>query len=126
MSSYLTIRLSSEEPKTLTRLRALHELETLERITIKDLLLKLLADAYSAHLRGELEMPLYKTTPEVPARVEGAPDNPEQISILKTEKDNIALAAIICNGTKQPLNYGQSDVIRELMKLASARKIGAS
>lgn len=92
---------------------------------MKDFLVKLLADAYSAHLRGELEMPLYKTTPEVAARVEGASDNPEQISILKTEKDNFALAAI-CNGTKQPLNYGQSDVIRELMKLASARKIGWS
>lgn len=124
-SAYLTIRLSPNETKLLTKLRAEHELATLERITIKHLLLKLVQEAYAAHLRGELHLPVIKTAPEVPARIEGAPDNPEQISILKEPKDEIALATI-CYGVKRPLEYGQSDAVREIMKWADARNASAT
>lgn len=120
MAEYLTIRLSKDESKNLTRLRAAHEIAACARITVKDLLLKLVADAYKDHLSGKLQMPIYKTTPEIPAHVKGATDNAEQFSIKKRPEDKTALATIVY-GIKRPLTYGQSDAVRELIKLAAAK-----
>lgn len=121
-AEWLSIRLSAGESEALTLLRATYEIQTLNRVTIKQLLRFMIADALERKRAGKLSLPFEKTTPVLPRG--GAF---EHVAWLKTESEEAVLKEL-CAG----LPYGQADMVRELIQLDVrtikaahlARKIG--
>lgn len=121
-TEWLCIRLSASESEALTLLRATYEIQTLKRVTIKQLLRLMIADALDRKRAGKLHLPIEKTTPILPRG--GAF---EQVAWQKSEGEELVLKEL-CQG----LPYGQADTIRELIQLDVraiktahiARKIG--
>lgn len=110
---WLTIRLSQAEHDALTRIRGQHELFSSERISIKDILSSLIIDAQVNFANGTLNMPQYRTVPEL-----AQDEIIEQISLKKSPEETAALKMIGFTQRGVPLDYGQADMIRELIKIA--------
>lgn len=110
---WLTIRLSQAEHDALTRIRGQHELFSSERISIKDVLSGLIIDAQVNFANGTLNLPKFRSVPELSQE-----EIVEQISLKKSVEETAALKMIGFTQKGVPVEYGQADMVRELIKLA--------
>ena len=117
MPKFLAIRLTKDESDALTRVRAAREFKHSSRLTIKVLLGDLMADAYVARLEKRLDLPVQKTLPEIQTGTET-----ERISFALTDEHRVALKALKVNANGSYLDYGEADIIRQLILQADANK----
>jgi hypothetical protein len=110
--AWLSIRLSAGESQALTLLRATVEIQTLKRTSIKQFISLLIFDALERKRDGKLNLPLQKTVPTI-ARLAAN----EQLMIHKTEAEENALKELSVASDGTVLPYGQSDIIREIIKI---------
>lgn len=111
-SKYVTIRLGKPESEALTRIRAARELRTSVRITIKEVIREIIAEGFEKYLDGVLVLPVEKTVPEL---VNGSAV--ERISYTKSHDDHAALAQMRVRADGSPVEYGDADIIRELIQV---------
>lgn len=109
------IRLSQEESNNLTMIRAAHEIKTGERTAIKKLIKYLIG---AARLDVNLnKIPIEKSTPSVKRN-----GHFEYIAFEKSEDDENTLNELLRSGPfGLKINYGQADLIRELIKIEAEK-----
>lgn len=113
-TEWLTIRMSPDEGRALLRLRAMRELQTGEKVSIRsNLLPSIITEAGQKLRRGELVLPPTRKVPAVSRGGEG-----ERISYRKSEAESAILARI---SKRLKLEYGQADLVRELIALEAAQ-----
>jgi 3-dehydroquinate synthase class II len=108
----LSIRLSAAESEALTLLRATYEIQTLDRISIKGLIKRMIADALERKLAGKLVLPMEKTTPII-----GRNQHNEHLLIEKSEDDKAALKSLSVGADGVMLPYGHGDIVREIIQM---------
>lgn len=118
MPKFLAIRLTKPESDALTRVRAARELKYNARFSIKTLLSDLLSDAYVAVLEKRLDLPIDKTLPEIQTGTEN-----ERISFAVIDEHRVAFKALKVSSEGNYLNYGEADIIRQLILQADAKKL---
>lgn len=119
-TEWLSIRLSASESEAMTLLRASYELQTLNRVTIKERLRLLINDALEKKRAGKLTLPLQKTTPVLQRG--GAF---EHIAWQKTEAEDKTLRELCLTPEGSPLPYSQADAVRELLKIEAQALVTA-
>ena len=123
VSKFLSIRLSKPESDALTRIRGSRELHTNIRLSIKDAIHELIADGYAHHLEGLLPLPIQRSVPELESG--GAYETYERIAYTKSDEDQVALTQMSICPDGEPVEYGDSDIIRELIRIFDVHNIHA-
>lgn len=111
----LSVRLTEEESQALTAFRAVHELETRERASIRDIVEKIIAQGAKEIELGTLALPKDRLVSEIAADGEY-----ERVAFLKSESAQTNLQKIkAVTGT----DHSQVDIVRELLKLFYERDV---
>jgi hypothetical protein len=111
----LSVRLTEEESHSLTAFRAVHELETLERASIRDIVEKIIEQGAKEIAAGTLVLPKDRQVKEIAAGAEF-----ERVAFLKSESAQANLLQIKeVTGT----DHSQVDIVRELLKLFHERDV---
>ena len=120
VSKFLSIRLSKPESDALTRIRGSREVHTNIRLSIKDAIHELIADGYAHHLEGLLPLPIQRSVPELESG-----GTYERIAYTKSDEDQVALTQMSICPDGEPVEYGDSDIIRELIRIFDVHNIHA-
>ena len=124
-TDYLTIRLSAEESKALTRIRGSYEfrgevpglLLRKPRWTIRELIEKIILEKGALRMAGEFFLPEESSLPVIYKEVDS-----EQISLKKSPGESAALKVLIRTKTNSETQYGQADIVRKLIEIVDGEQ----